>query len=136
MDNLYILEYGLSPPEIKLELHDGMPLRFFTKDQFGYYMFKGFNTKYGGFRQLKITIPKKLYTTSLNPKGQNRILKITKDNIDKYKEFIKNYLSNDPTLYKYISKKNIIGLVDMRFGEEHVNGKLWEFPDIINFGGN
>ena len=63
-----------------------------------------------------------------------RILKITKDNIDKYKEFIKNYSSNDPTLYKYISKKNIIGLVDMRFGEEHVNGKLWEFPDIINFG--
>jgi len=42
----------------------------------------------GGHTIYKITIPKKLYTSSLHPKNKNKILKITKNNIDEYIKYL------------------------------------------------
>jgi hypothetical protein len=132
MPKLYIIKSGINPPEIKLEFNNNNPLIFGAKNGEAYSLIDSISKHTDGFRQREITIPKKLYTQSLNPTGENRILQITKDNSKEFEEFVKKY--PDTKKYKELSKRNIIGLDKTNKKKEHSIGHLWEFPDIIKFG--
>ena len=61
----------------------------------------------GGYYIYQITIPKELFTTSLHP-TKNKILKITKNNIDEYIKYLD--LHCDGTFQSELAKRNIIGV--------------------------
>ena len=105
-------------------------LLFFSKKNSGWYnMEKDIGqTNFGGY---KIYIPDNMFTTSFNPRTKNKIVKITKNNLEEYKKIVKKYGKK-----YFLQNKNIIG-IDSTF--EHPNnfvqgppeGYIWKKPKEI-----
>ena len=93
----------------------------------------------GGYSIWKITIPKELFTTSLHPKGENKILKITKRNIVDYKKMLKQYKGRN-ALINELTERHIIGIdVTSKFTYKHqalgglipLEAFIWQKPSQI-----
>lgn len=105
------------------------------------------NSKYNdGFRQREISIPKELYTTSLNPTGKNRILKITKDNLEEFEKLEDEFklqmkdgshILEFEKLQRELNKRHIIGIDQtIRKGTYGLQsfGCIWHYIDKIKIG--
>ncbi len=137
MLKFYHIETKLKPDEIKISKKiKKYGLVFLKKSNPSYNMAVNISVFDGGFRQVEICIPKKLYTTSLHPTEKNRILKVTKENFKEYKELMAKYPIKKE-LYNELSKNNIIGIdaTDiMVFGKIDGGGVLWKMPPEIIIG--
>jgi hypothetical protein len=102
--------------------------------------------EFGGYKIYEITIPKELFTTSLHPKGKNRVLKITKNNIEEYKKLMRRCWETEGIVngFNYLvivlNKRNIIGVdATSKFIKKHVAPRLifhseayiWQKPSQI-----
>ena len=63
---------------------------------------------YNGYREYELYIDDNLFTESLNPRSNNKILKITKNNIRKVNKLFKN--CKRPEIRDILLTRNIIGI--------------------------
>jgi hypothetical protein len=91
-----------------------------------------------GYKIYEITIPKELYTTSLYPKGKNKILKITKNNIKEYKKLMRQCwkFNGKGKGFHYLvielTKRNIIGVdATSKFIRKHMQSAMIFEPEAF-----
>ena len=123
---------------LKQNLKKNSPLYFSKKNSRWYYIWKDISKDYGGYIEYKISFPRTLYTTSFNPRIKNKIVKITKENIQEYKYLKKKYKGHI-NFIKEMNKRNIIGIdATSKFIIKYVallrsppEGFIWKFPKTI-----
>jgi len=109
MPKYYHINRGIKPSKIEKKFIEDYPL-FFSKKNSGWYNIeKSISEDYGGYRVYEITIPKKLFTISFNPRTKAKIVKINKDNINEYLELREKYRGHHAFI-KEMNKRNIIGI--------------------------
>ena len=133
MLTFYHIQMKIEPEKIKNGKQISKGLLLFKKNSPSYKLAKNISSLYGGFYQTEILIPTNLYTTSFTP-TDNRIIKISKNNLKEYEEFRKKY-SKD--LIKELNKRHIIGFDStdiMVFKKMDGGGVLWNIPNEIKIG--
>ena len=125
MPKYYHIHRGTDKSDIDTKFINNKLLYFSKKNSFWY------NTEleiskddyYKGYSIYEITIPRKLFTYSFNPK-KPKIVKINKNNIEEYKKLIskKNFIEE-------MTKKNIIGIdANLPDSNEYLNKTILKTP--------
>lgn len=136
MPKYYQIHRGLEPSEVENEFIINKPFFFSKKNSFWYNVEKQISEDYGGYIIYEISIPNNLFTLSFNPRTENKIVKVTKENIDEYKKLIKTHKGRK-NFIKEMNKRNIIGIdATSEFIHKHWSlpapeGYLWQKPESI-----
>nr|QBK88762.1 MAG: hypothetical protein LCMiAC01_04440 [Mimivirus LCMiAC01] len=136
MPKYYHIHRSPKPSKIETKLKQNQTLYFSRKNSFWYNVEQRIGKEYyGGYIIYEINIPKILFTTSFNP-IKNKIVKITKKNINEYKKLTKQY-KGSINFIKEMKKRNIIGIdATSKFISKHRSlnppeGYIWKFPNTI-----
>ena len=109
MPTYYQIHRGIISSEVENRFIKNRPFFFSKKNSFWYNIEKEISKDYGGYIIYEIYIPKHLFTKSFNPRNKNKIVKITKQNINEYKKLKKTYKGYN-NFIREMNKRNIIGI--------------------------
>ena len=109
MPKYYHVQRGLTSYNIEKKFIRNKPL-FFSKKNSGWYnLEKEISKNYNGYTIYEISIPTNRYTRSFKPTTVNKIVKITKNNINEYVQ-LKNEYHGHNRFIEEMKKRNIIGI--------------------------
>lgn len=136
MPKYYSIHRGITISEIENKFIKNKPFFFSKKNSFWYNIEKEISVDYGGYIIYEIYIPNNLFTSSFKPRTKNKIIKVTKQNINEYKK-LKEIYGGHTNFIKEMKKNNIIGvdanssIIYKHKNLSHPEGYLWEKPDSI-----
>lgn len=109
MPLFYHVHRSTKPSKIEKKIILDKPLFLSRKKSFWYNVEKNVGaTEYGGYIIYEICIPKNNFTYSFRPITNNKIVKITKDNVDKYIQ-LRNKYPGQINFFNELKKRNLIG---------------------------
>ena len=132
----YQIHRGLELSEIENKFIKNRAFFFSKKNSMWYNIEKQISEDYGGYIIYEISIPNNLFTLSFNPRTKNKIVKITKENIDEYKKLKKTYKGRN-NFIEEMNKRNIIGIdatseiINKHWSLPAPEGYIWQKPKSI-----
>ena len=125
----YQIHRGTKISNVEKKFIKNKPFFFSKKNSFWYNIDINIGEcDFNGYIIYKINIPKKYFTTSFNPKGKNKIVKINKNNIYKFSELLHEY-GPRKNFIKEMNKRNIIGIdATANFIKDKKKYKICSFP--------
>lgn len=106
----YHIHRGIKKSNLEKGFKKNKPLFFSKKNSFWYEIEKKIGREnFDGYIIYKIDIPSNRFTTSFNPRSNNKIVKITKKNIKKYIALLSKYKSRKNFIIE-MNNRNIIGI--------------------------
>jgi hypothetical protein len=135
MPKYYHIHKGKKMSSIGNSFIKNKELYFSKKDSSWHNIEKEISKDHGGYHEYEIYIPLTLFTTSFNPTTKNKIVKISKNNIEEYCALRKKY--NKIIFIEEMKKRNIIGIdatTDMMYKysiDGPPEGFIWKKPKGI-----
>ena len=137
MPYYYHIHRGIEPSELENKFIKNKALFFSRKNSGWYNIEKNISKDYGGYRIYEIYIPSSRFSFSFNPKRKGKIVKITKDKINEYKDLHnKNGLYSHNLFFDTMKKRGIIG-IDATLEDKDLyitgppEGYIWKKPKDI-----
>jgi len=132
MPTFYHIHRGTKVENLNKKFRKGYPLFFSTKNSFWYNIEREISKDYGGYVIYKIYIPSSFFSYSFKPRSRNKIVKVTDDNLDKYKE-LKINTKGHLGFIKAMKKRNIIGIEANYCSDKDYcrEGYIWQKPRNI-----
>ncbi len=136
MPKYYQIHRGLKTSDVENKFIKNKPFFFSKKNSRWYNVEKQISEDYGGYIIYEIYIPNNIFTLSFTPRTKNKIVRITRQNINEYKKLIKTYKGRN-NFIKEMNKRNIIGIdATSEFIYKHKTlpppeGYLWQKPKSL-----
>ena len=133
MPKYYQIHRGIENSEVENNFIINRAFFFSKENSWWYNVEKDISKDYGGYIIYEITIPNNLFTLSFNPRTKNKIVKVTKQNINEYYKLKKTYRGHD-IFIKEMNKRNIIGIDATSIIHKSLSppeGYLWQKPKSI-----
>ena len=123
MPKYYQIHRGIKFSEVENNFIKNKPFFFSKKKSFWYTIEKKLSKNYGGYIIYEIYIPNNLFTSSFNPRIKNKIVKVTKQNINEYIKLKQKYQGHHNFIQE-MNKRNIIG-IDATSENIFKNKNIW-----------
>lgn len=116
MPYFYHVSRGFAASNLEKKLDSDKPVFFSKKDYFWNDLEKKIGlSSFKGYREYELFIFPSLFTETLTPRTRNKILKVTKNNEDKIRTLIKNFMRDNgcfdrSSFLEELKRRNFIGI--------------------------
>ena len=130
MPKYYQIHRGIKLSQVENKFIENKPFFFSKKNSFWYNFEKDISIDFGGYIIYEIFIPNNLFTSSFNPRTKNKIVKVSKQNLNEYIKLKRNY-GGHKNFINEMKNRNIIGIdaTSNIFSKKHFSlqeGYLWK----------